>query len=318
MSIGPRLEAVLQSRLSATKAAADSAASRAQRPPTVVVAGADSDEIIGCIGSTLALGIARFILVGPTARTRELARRAGVDLDCCDFDEVSDPEQASVAAARIAAAGDADVIMKGQVQTSDFIRAILSRDHGLLDSGGLISHVSLFDVPGYHKLLMLTDAAITIAPDVDQKLRLISNALPVAWAIGLRRPKVACIAPVERVTEKVPSTVDAAEVVRRVRADDTLGVLIDGPFGLDVAVSRDAAQIKKIDGDVAGDADLLLTPNLDAGNAVYKSLSFLAGAAVSGIVVGARIPVVLTSRADSEATKFASIRLALAATLKPQ
>ncbi len=311
MSIGPRLEAVLQSRLSCGSPIGP-VASSVRRPPTVVVAGADSDEIIGCIGSTLALGIARFILVGRVDQTHELADRAGVDLSACDFEKIASREDASAAAARIAAAGDADVIMKGQVQTSDFIRAILSRDHGLLDNGGLISHVSLFDVPGYHKLLMLTDAAITIAPDVEQKLALIANAMPVAAAIGLRKPKVACIAPVERVTEKVRSTVDAAEVVRRVNADGSLGILIDGPFGLDVAVSRDAARIKKIDGDVAGDADLLLMPNLDAGNAVYKSLSFLAAAAVSGIVVGARIPVVLTSRADSEATKFASVRLAIA------
>ncbi|MFP4377605.1 MAG: phosphate acyltransferase, partial [Spirochaetales bacterium] len=215
-------------------------------------------------------------------------------------------------AAEMACAGTADVLMKGLVQTSTFVRSILAPGLGLVPEGGLISHVALFDLPAYPKLLLLSDAAIVVAPSIEQRIQIIKNVLPVAHSVGIDQPKVACIAPAEKISEKVASTGEAAEIIRRVREGAITGVEIDGPFGLDVAVDPDAAKTKGIGGPVAGDADVILAPCLDTGNALYKSLSYFGKGRVAGIVSGAKVPVVLTSRADSEEAKYASLRLAIA------
>lgn len=243
----------------------------------------------------------------------------------------SDAPSACRTACDLAASGEVDVVMKGLVQTSEFMHAVLDRARGLVPDGSLLSHVALLDIPGYRKLLCLTDAAVNIAPDVDGKEQILRNALGVARAIGLAeranagRPRgesgrhhepkevalrVACLGPVETVSPKIASTVDAEELVARFR--NQTDCIVAGPLALDAALSPEAARIKGIPGPVAGDADVVLAPNIDAGNAVYKALTCFAGATVAGVVAGARVPVVLTSRADSERSKYESILFALA------
>jgi phosphotransacetylase len=288
------------------------------RTPVVAVAGANSPEIIESIGRAISTGIARFSLIGPPAEIEETARARGVRLTGVRIVPCAGEQECCALASTLAATGEADVLMKGLVQTATFIRSVLHADPPLIEAGGLISHVAVADVPVYHKLLLLTDAAINVTPSVDQRIQLIRNALPVVHSLGIRRPKIACVSPVEKISERVVSTGESAEIVRRVEAGEATGVEIAGPFGLDVALSRQAAGVKSISGTVAGDADLLLVPNLDTGNAIYKSLTVLAGARIAGVVGGARIPIILTSRADSEHTKFASIRLAVAGALHPE
>jgi phosphate butyryltransferase len=279
---------------------------------TVAVPGAHNPEIIGSIGRALATGFASFRLIGDADEIRRLAQTSGLVLASTEVIDCADEAEACRLAAEMACAGTADVLMKGLVQTSTFVRSILAPDLGLVPEGGLISHVALFDLPAYAKLLLLSDAAIVVAPDVEQRIQIIKNVLPVTRSVGIERPKIACIAPAERISEKVRSTGEAAEIVARVRGGAVGDVEIDGPFGFDVAVDAAAAKTKGIDGPVAGDADVIIAPGLDTGNALYKALSYFGRAQVAGVVSGAKVPVVLTSRADSEDTKYASLRLAIA------
>jgi phosphate butyryltransferase len=282
----------------------------------VAVAMANNPEVVGCIGRGIAASLAEFVLIGPAEDMRRTAGDAGVDISSAEIIEEANPVAASRLAAQMAGVGSVDVIMKGLVQTADFVRAVLDRAFGLLPAGALISHVAVADVAAHHKLLVITDAAITVQPTVDDKIELIRNAAQVARTIGVAVPKVACVAPVEKVSDKVPSTVAAALVTQRFSgATRPFDAVVDGPFGLDVAISAEAAAIKGIGGQVAGDADILLMPGIDAGNVLYKSISILAGGAVAGVVGGARVPIILTSRADSEESKYFSLLLALASAI---
>ncbi len=213
--------------------------------------------------------------------------------------------------------GEAQLLMKGQVQTSTFIKAVLDKASGLVEPGRLVTHVTVCGIPSYPRPLLLTDAAITVEPGLEQKVEILRNALAVARALGIARPRVACVAAVEKVSPRVRSTVDAADLVR-MAGDPALaarcgieGIEIQGPLGLDIAISPEAARVKGVAGPVAGRADILLMPGLDAANALYKSLTCFAGAVMASVVAGAKVPVVLTSRADSEETKYLSLGLAL-------
>lgn len=284
--------------------------------PVVAVAMANNPEVIGAIGAAMDAGIAEFALIGPGAQIRAVAEQSGVKLRGAVVEDEADPVRACARAASMAAAGEAQVLMKGLVQTADFVRSVLDRDRRLVLPGRLLSHVALCDAERYDRLFLLTDAAITTHPDAGQKEQLVENALACAGPLGVERPACAMVAPVEKVSEKVPSTTDAASVVAAFADDERLD--IDGPFGLDVAVSPTAAAIKGIGGPVAGRADILVMPSIDAANAVYKALVAFAGARVAGIVAGARVPVVLTSRADSEQSKFDALRFALAVAPEPR
>ena len=278
--------------------------------PLVAVPMANNPEVIGAIAAATEVGIARFALIGPASQIRAVAEEAHAELGEAMIEDEADPVRACARAAAMASAGEAQVLMKGLVQTADFVRSILDRELGLVPAGRLLSHVALCDVGRYDRLFLLTDAAITTYPNADAKARLVENALACAGPLGVERPACAMVAPVEKVSEKVRSTTDAASVVAAFADDDRLDV--DGPFGLDVAVSSAAAAVKGICGRVAGHADILVMPNIDAANALYKSLVAFAGACVAGIVVGATVPAVLTSRADSEQSKFDALRFALA------
>ncbi len=255
-------------------------------------------------------GIAEPILIGDSAAVKQVAQELNLDISPFKLIEEKDYAKAAQKAVELVKAGEADMVMKGILDTSILLKAVLNKENGL-NAGRLTSHVAVMQVPTYHKLLLVTDAAINIAPDLAGKIDMITNAVQVAKAIGVDNPKVALLAAVEKVNpDKMPCTTDAAVLTQMNRRGQIKGCIIDGPLALDNAVSKESARIKKIVSDVAGDADILMTPDIEAGNVLYKCLLDLAQARGAGIVVGAAKPVVLTSRADTADTKLASIALA--------
>ncbi len=276
---------------------------------TIAVPMANDPDIIGCVSEALGRGLANFILIGERSQIEKVATAGNVNISAAEFVHADQEEAACMTAADLVHQGRAQVLMKGLVSTANFTRAILNKENGFIPEGGLISHVGLFEIQSYHKLLVITDAAINIAPTLEQKAGILQNAVDFARSLGIPCPKVACITPVEKIKEKIPSTVDAQKL-KQMGDDGVFGkCLVDGPLALDIAVSSRAAEIKGIRSLVAGDPDILLMPGLDAANALYKSLTTLANARTASIVAGVRMPVVLTSRADSEETRLLSLAL---------
>ena len=208
--------------------------------------------------------------------------------------------------------GKAELLMKGSLHTDEILAAVVARDSGLR-TGRRISHVFIMDVPTYHKVLIVTDAAINIAPSLEDKVDICQNAIDLAVSLGLKQPKVAILAAVETVNSKMSATLDAAALCKMAERGQLKGALLDGPLAFDNAISRDAARTKGIKSEVAGDPDILVAPDLEAGNILAKLLSFLANADSAGLVVGARVPIILTSRADSVRARIASCAVAMLA-----
>jgi len=278
----------------------------------VAVAGADDDAVLDAVAAGSAKGVP-FFLVGVAERIRRLADQKGYTLKSAILVEPDQDSEDSVCqmAARLCARREADVLMKGLVGTAAFARAILSRENGLTDEGALLSHLALFENPHDRSVFFLTDAAINITPDVQEKKKMLINAVGVVRALGVLRPRIALLAPVERASSKIASTQDALLLKEWARAGGLDEALVDGPFPLDVAASREAALIKGIVSEVAGRADIYLAPNLDAGNILYKAMTVFVKAPSAGILAGARVPVVLTSRSDTGAVKLASLGLGM-------
>jgi len=268
-------------------------------------------DIIGCIGEAMQRGLATFILVGNRDHIVRLGQEIGVDVSAAEFIYQTDDGAACNLCAQLVRDGKADILMKGLVSTATFSKAFLNKELALVPPGRLVSHVALFEVPSYHKLLIITDAGLNIAPGLDAKKAIIRNAVDFAIRIGIERPKVACVAANEKVNSAMPSTMDAAELRKLGATGFFAPAIVDGPFGLDVAVSRKAAQIKSVAGEVAGDADILLMPGIDAANATYKTLTQFADCRVAGIIAGAKRPMVVTSRSDNEQVKLMSLGMAI-------
>lgn len=252
----------------------------------------------------------RPILVGPAKQLVQLARRLKLDLDPYQVVDVPDSQAAAAKAVELVREGAAEILMKGSLHTDEFLAAIVARDTGLRTARRL-SHVFVMDVPDYHKVFMITDAAINIAPGLEDKADILRNAIDLAIALGVKQPKVAILSAVETVTTKIPSTIDAAAPCKMAERGQIRGALLDGPLAFDNAISKAAARTKGIHSRVAGDVDILLAPDLEAGNMLAKQLSFLARADSAGLVLGARVPVVLTSRADSVRARLASVAVAV-------
>ena len=285
--------------------------SRAAAAPPISAAVAwpcDRDSLLGPWQAMQAGGF-RPILVGPRIEMEKAASAAGISLDGCEMVEAATPAEAAAAAARLCRDGAAQALMKGSLHTDELMAAVVAREAGLRGARRL-SHVFAMDVPSYHKPLFVTDAAINIAPDLMTKADIVQNVVDMLHALGIPLPKVAILSAVETVNPKIPGTLDAALLCKMAERGQITGALLDGPLAFDNAISRAAAQIKKIASPVAGDADVLVVPDLEAGNMLAKQLSYLAGADSAGIVLGARVPVILTSRADSVASRLASIALA--------
>jgi len=255
------------------------------------------------------LGIIAPILVGPRARIEAVARQHGIDISGFQIVDAPHSQASAEAAVRLASEGKAEMLMKGSLHTDELMAAVVRKDAGLR-TARRISHCFVMDVPALDRPIIITDAAINIFPTLEDKVDIIQNAIDLAEALGLKLPKVAILSAMETVNPKVPSTVEAAALCKMAERGQITGGILDGPLALDNAINLAAAKVKKIDSPVAGQADILLVPDLEAGNMLAKSLSFMAEADAAGIVLGARIPIVLTSRADSLTTRLASCAVA--------
>ena len=250
-------------------------------------------------------GLIRPILVGPVAKIHEVAKAASVDLGSTRLIDVPHSHAAAAMAVQLVREGEAQLLMKGSLHTDELLGAVVARETGLR-TGRRLSHVFIMDVPTYHKVLLVTDAAINIAPTLEDKVDICQNAIDFAVALGVKRPKIAILAAVETVNSKMPATLDAAALCKMAERGQITGGIIDGPLAFDNAISAEAARIKGITSPVAGDPDILLVPDLEAGNMLAKQLTFLANADSAGLVLGARVPIILTSRADSVRSRIAS------------
>jgi phosphate acetyltransferase len=276
--------------------------------PTAVVHPCDQGSLEGAIEAGR-LGLITPILVGPSARIREVAESGGISLADVQIVDAPHSNAAAEAAVALVREGKAEALMKGSLHTDELMAAVVKRDTGLRTERR-VSHCFVMDVPGHEDALIITDAAINIAPTLADKVDILQNAIDLGHAMEMPEVRVAVLSAMETVNPKVPSTVEAAALCKMMDRHQVTGALIDGPLALDNAISLEAAKIKKIDSAVAGRANVLLVPDLEAGNMLAKSLSFLAGADAAGIVLGARVPVILTSRADSVLTRLASCAVA--------
>jgi phosphotransacetylase len=254
-------------------------------------------------------GLIRPILVGPAAKIEEIGKASGLDLRGVEIVDAPHSHASTAKAVELVREGRAELLMKGSLHTDELLGAVVARETGLR-TGRRISHVFLMDVPTYHKVLVVTDAAINIAPGLEDKVDICQNAIDLARDLGLEKPKVAILAAVETVTSKMPATIDAAALCKMADRGQITGGILDGPLAFDNAISRQAAQTKGIRSEVAGDPDILLVPDLEAGNMLAKQLSFLANADSAGLVLGARVPIILTSRADTVRSRIASCAVA--------
>ncbi|MGX8797266.1 phosphate butyryltransferase [Fusibacter sp. JL298sf-3] len=277
-------------------------------PKTVAVACAQDDDVLKAIKAAYEKGIVKGILVGDATKIKAIAAEIALDLSEFELVDIADMAEASLKAVELVSTGKADLVMKGLVDTSIILKAVLNKEVGLR-TGNVLSHVAVFDVPTYHKILTVTDAAMNIAPDLKAKKQIIENALHVTRALEIEEANVGVICAKEKVNAAMPATVDAGELVKMNAEGALTGCKVGGPFALDNAISKEAAEIKGIKDPMAGDVDILLCPAIEAGNILYKALNFLANAKSAGIIVGAKAPIILTSRADSDASKLNSIAL---------
>jgi phosphate acetyltransferase len=255
-------------------------------------------------------GMIEPLLVGPRQKIEAIAAKLNVSLSGLDFVETEDdPIAASRKAVAVARAGDANALMKGSQHTDELMGAVVPREADMRTSKRM-SHVFWFDLPAYHKPLMITDAVVNITPALKDKVAILENAIDFAHAIKIVEPKIAMLSAVEFVNPHIPSSVDAGEIAKLAKAGQFKGAMVDGPFGFDNAISKAAATTKGVTSPVAGDPDILLVPNLDVGNILYKSFIYIGGGECAGVILGARVPVILTSRSDSRRARIASCALA--------
>ena len=276
--------------------------------PTAVVHPCEKTALTGAIEAGEE-GLIIPILVGPAAKIESVAESAGIDLRGVQIVDTPHSQASASKAVELVREGRAELLMKGSLHTDELLGAVVARETGLR-TGRRISHVFIMDVPTYHKVLIVTDEAINISPTLEDKADICQNAIDLAISLGLSRPKVAILAAVETVTSKMPATIDAAALCKMADRGQIKGGILDGPLAFDNAISKQAAEIKGIRSDVAGDPDILLVPDLEAGNMLAKQLSFLANADSAGLVLGARVPIILTSRADSIRSRIASCAVA--------
>jgi len=282
---------------------------KALTPATCAVAHpCDESSLRGAIEAAR-MGLLKPILVGPKARIEAIAAEFKLDLSSCELVDAPHSEGSAEIAVRLAREGKAEMLMKGSLHSDELMAAVVKRETGLRTSHR-ISHCFVMDVPAIDRVVIITDAAVNIFPTLEDKVHIVQNAIDMVRALGLEQPKVAILSAMETVNPKVPSTIEAAALCKMAERGQITGGILDGPLALDNAIDLGAARIKKIESPVAGRADILVVPDLEAGNMLAKSLSFMADADAAGIVLGARVPIILTSRADSVTTRLASCAVA--------
>jgi len=279
--------------------------------PTAVAHPCEETALEGAIDAGIQ-GLIVPILVGPENRIREIAAAKGMDLGRTRIVDAPHSHASAARAVQLIREGQAEILMKGSLHTDELLGAVLAKETGLRTNRRL-SHVFIMDVPTYHKVLIVTDAAINIAPTLEDKVHICQNAIDLVLSLGRPQPKVAILAAVETINSKMPATLDAAAMCKMADRGQITGAILDGPLAFDNAISAEAARIKGIKSDVSGDPDILLVPDLEAGNILAKQLSFLANADSAGLVLGARVPIILTSRADSVRSRIASCAVAVLA-----
>src|SRR3954471_1814730 len=289
------------------------AAAKAVPPvPTVVVHPCDETSLRGAVESAQA-GIILPILVGPEGKIRDTATKGGLDINGYEILDAAHSDESAAKGVQLIHAAKGEMLMKGSLHTDELMRAVTAKVGGLR-TDRRVSHVFVMDVPAYDETLLVTDAAINIFPDLDAKRDIIQNAIDLYNQAGFgKTPRVAILSAVETVTSKIPSTIDAAALCKMADRGQITGGLLDGPLAFDNAISKEAARIKGITSAGAGDPNILLVPDLEAGNILAKQLTFLANADSAGLVLGARVPIILTSRADSVRSRIASCGVAMLA-----
>jgi phosphate acetyltransferase len=277
--------------------------------PTAVAHPCDRSSLAGAVEAAR-IGLIAPLLVGPRARIEAVASEHGIDITGLPLVDVPHSHAAAATAVQLVREGKAEALMKGSLHTDELMAEVIRRDTGLRGARR-ISHCFVMDVPEHEQALIITDAAINIAPTLEEKVDILQNAIDLGHALQLDEVRVAILSATESVNPKIPSTVEAAALCKMVDRGQITGALVDGPLALDNAIDMEAMRIKQIDSKVAGRANVLMVPDLEAGNMLAKSLSFLAGADAAGIVLGARVPIILTSRADSLITRLASCAVAV-------
>ena len=281
---------------------------RERGPKTISVACCQDKEVLMAVEMARKERIANSILIGNIEKTKEIAKEIDLDLSNYELIHIEDLSEASLKSVELVSQGKADMVMKGLVDTSIILKAVLDKEKGLR-TNNVLSHVAVFDIEYYDRLLFITDAAMNLAPELNVKKQIIENACTVAHSLDIEIPKVAVLCAKEKVNPKMKDTVDAKELEEMCNRGEIKGCIVGGPFALDNAVSIEAAKHKGITHPVAGQADILLAPDIEAGNILYKSLVFFSKSKNAGVIVGAKAPIILTSRADSEETKLNSVAL---------
>jgi len=281
-----------------------------ERTKKMAVAYAQDPNTIGAVATAVKKGIVDAYMVGDPDKIREVAEKENIDPSIFNIVDESDEQKAGKKAVSLVKSGECEILMKGLISTDKYMRAILNKEEGILPKGAVLSHVTVVDVPTYHKLMFLSDVAVIPLPTLEQKVKMINYSVNVAHRFGIENPKVALIAATEKANPKMPASAEAAIISKMGDRKQIKGCTIDGPLALDVAISKEACEIKGLKTDVGGDADVFIFPNIEAGNVFYKAVTRLAGGELAGIVVGTNVPVVLTSRGDSEASKLYSIAVA--------
>ena len=279
------------------------------KPIKLALAASEDAHSLGAVVRATEEKIIIPVLIGDMEKTRGNAEILNLDISKYEFVDERDTIKSTNIAVKMVHDGKAEVLMKGKVGTSDMLKAILNKDYGLR-SGKLLSHFAYFEVETYHKLIAVTDVAMNIAPTLEEKIAILNNSVAVLNKLGIEKPKVAVLGAVEKVNMSMGATKDAALLTVMNHRDQIRHCIVDGPLAFDNAISYESARLKEIRSSVAGDTDLLLMPDIEVGNVLYKSLVFFAKAKVASMIVGASAPIVLTSRSDSEQAKFDSILLA--------
>lgn len=278
--------------------------------PTIAVAAAEDHEVLMAVKEAAKMELAKFHLFGNEQKINEYAEAINLSLDSFKIINESDPVKASRKAVESVSSGESQILMKGLVPTAVILKAVLDKEIGLR-TNRVLSHVAMFEIEGYDRMIFLTDAAMNIAPTLEQKVQIIQNVVDIARSVGVEKPKIASIAAVETVNPNMQATIDAALLSKMADRGQIANAIIDGPLALDNAISIEAAKHKGIESEVAGLADVLLVPNIEVGNVLYKSLVYFSKVKVGAVIAGAQAPIVLTSRADSHQTKLNSIVLAV-------
>ncbi|WGS64738.1 bifunctional enoyl-CoA hydratase/phosphate acetyltransferase [Marinitoga aeolica] len=277
---------------------------------TIGVAAAEDDVVLKAVSRAVKEGICNAVLYGNENKIKEIAQENNIDISKMEIVHCNSNKESVIKTIEDVSAGKTDLPMKGHITTGELLSVYLKEEYGLRTKG-TINLVSVFDIEKYHKLLIVTDAGMVIAPTLEQKVDSINNAVKVANSLGIQNPKVAIVGALEKVNPKMQATMDAAIITQMNRRGQIKGCIVDGPFAMDNAISKEAAEHKGIKSEVAGDADIVIMPDIEAGNIFYKSMVFLAGSSVASTILGGKKPVVLTSRADSDDAKLLSIALSV-------